>query len=570
MAEVQTTPKSKEEIAKDKFSAAFDKIPMQKKWELVFSLSAAEKKFESTEQWMNEVEALKQSYRLLKPGGIALLQNELSINNNLNDYKQLDDQIRKRLKIWLSQKIENIEQLELIENFENKINLLKETKNKEEMAALTFSIMAKSVLILEKPLNKSNNFYLNSSNLPENNENIGEKERNDRLKSELFCEQLDNVKFTSLEQWLKGSWDNIGYIFVADKKNEIFARNSRIININFEEKVTGNILDSLKLPEDSEVQSAILKNSSGELSFEIKILSKDKEVLARCLISNENKKTPLIEISELGKSIQGKPQAKYLERLKLEELALKSQNKTIDDSIHETSLDEYTEFCGGYEFSTYLQRLKDKFKGEEILVADIGGASGTAAKEVNDLPGISCFVIDPLLVHSPKKDFYLPLNRYFQKKIENTGVSDNSFHSLISFNSLYLTEVPKSFEECFRLLKPGGIAHLEYGYPVNAFKSLEKINPNIKKHIYVWIPTSPFEHKTVSFKEFENSVKAIIKANGAGNIGEMGPAELSILSHQDARRVPSKEVLLDRQLTKSARLFPVFIIIKPKAEQAKP
>lgn len=220
----------------------------------------------------------------------------------------------------------------------------------------------------------------------------------------------------------------------------------------------------------------------------------------------------------------------------LEKLALETH---IGTDIQETTKNS-TNLSGffGYEHSfqmaignnfsyqKYLSNLKEKkFPYDKyLIVADIGGSYGTAAAELQRIKGVEAFVIDPFgmgpIKGWPGRVKGLPANRFIIKKIEETGLPDESFHFMTSYNSHQYMDVPKSFAEPYRLLKKGGSTIFEIQ---QAFEPeyLEKLNSlPFRNDIYVAFGAIIGKAKMVSLPEFVEGTKKIRKEMGKD--GETG------------------------------------------------
>ncbi|MFH1834655.1 MAG: class I SAM-dependent methyltransferase [Methanobacteriota archaeon] len=141
--------------------------------------------------------------------------------------------------------------------------------------------------------------------------------------------------------------------------------------------------------------------------------------------------------------------------------------KFINDSLTEEDPDQYECYeqffkltiGQDFTFEAFLaQMYKQNFQGEKKLIgADVGGGSGCAAAKLNRIPGVEMFVIDPF-PYTHNWEGGLPDDRFIATEIENTGLPDNSFHFMMSFDALHFTDIPVAVSEIHRLLKPGGAA----------------------------------------------------------------------------------------------------------------
>lgn len=212
----------------------------------------------------------------------------------------------------------------------------------------------------------------------------------------------------------------------------------------------------------------------------------------------------------------------------LERLALETQKGIeISNGNPSTTLAGYEfsfklAFGMGFSYQKALSLLKPNFPYDKyLLVSDIGGAYGTAAEGLQKLEGIEAFVIDPNN-HLPPKGKGLARSRFFVKKIENTGLPDNVFHFMTSYNSYQYTEVPDSITEAYRLLKKGGMAILQIQQSVDldfieTVKSLD-----IKDNINVAVLVRGEKPQIVPFDAFYAGCKVIHDEYGEAARGMLG------------------------------------------------
>lgn len=166
-------------------------------------------------------------------------------------------------------------------------------------------------------------------------------------------------------------------------------------------------------------------------------------------------------------------------------------------------------FGGGFSYKKVLSILKDNFPYDKyLLVSDIGGSYGTAAEGLQKLEGIEAFVIDPSK-YLPPEEKGLPRDRFFIKKIEKTGLSDNLFHFLTSYNSYQFTEVPDSITEAYRLLKRGGMAilQIQQGVDLDFIETVKSLD--IKDNISVAMLLRGEKPKIAPFDVFYAGCKAV-------------------------------------------------------------
>lgn len=154
-----------------------------------------------------------------------------------------------------------------------------------------------------------------------------------------------------------------------------------------------------------------------------------------------------------------------LERLALEThkgLDLKVYDGDTVSDINEYELHFSVAMGIAFSYQSYLEQMKKRFpKDKELLVADIGGAEGAVAENLNKIPGVEAFVIDPAN-KIPRPGQGLPRERFIIREIEYTGLPDNVFHCMTSYNTYGEAELPRSFTKVHRLLRPGGAALIEY------------------------------------------------------------------------------------------------------------
>lgn len=170
-------------------------------------------------------------------------------------------------------------------------------------------------------------------------------------------------------------------------------------------------------------------------------------------------------------------------------------------------------FGSDYLILSTLKRWQKKYPYDKsFLVADIGGGTGTAAYRIDMMEGIDAFVIDPFPC-VPKPGDGLPRERFIMKKIEETGLPDNSFHFMLSHNTYQWTELPKSFTEVYRLLRPQGVALIQYTnwYEPEIISLLDALE--IKDNIAV-AANSPSGPRTVTLDEFIKGYRTVIEQLG--------------------------------------------------------
>lgn len=143
----------------------------------------------------------------------------------------------------------------------------------------------------------------------------------------------------------------------------------------------------------------------------------------------------------------------------LEDVALNSQVVPI------TSSSDYGSNLGKYQRGMAVDLLrtvelvKKQFQKGMIIGADIGCDCGLAAAQLAKSAGIEFFGIEP---HPSIHPQGLDAKRIIVASAEDMpNVPNNSFHFIISFNSLSYTNVRKSFPEIYRVLRPGGFAALD-------------------------------------------------------------------------------------------------------------
>jgi len=156
----------------------------------------------------------------------------------------------------------------------------------------------------------------------------------------------------------------------------------------------------------------------------------------------------------------------------LEKFALKTHGGhrlRMNDGEKTNQLSDYELFFSlcfgeGFNLKQALEVQRKVFPGEKtLIIADVGGADGSAAADLDSISGVRAFVIDPD-PSIPTKEWGLSRNRFIVRKIEETGLPDDTFHFLVSFDTLHFTNVPVAFSEIYRLLKPGGVALTDYHF----------------------------------------------------------------------------------------------------------
>ena len=213
----------------------------------------------------------------------------------------------------------------------------------------------------------------------------------------------------------------------------------------------------------------------------------------------------------------------------LERLALETQKGIeISNGNPCTTLADYESygfklaFGAGFSYKGVLSLLKHNFSYDKyLLVSDIGGSYGTAAEELQAMEGIEAFVIDPNK-HLPLEGKGLPRNRFFVKKIENTGLSDNVFHFLTSYNSYQYTDVPDSITEAYRLLKKGGMAilQIQQGVDLDFIETVKSLD--IKDNINVAMLLRGEKPNIVPFDNFYAGCRAVHDEYGEAARGMLG------------------------------------------------
>lgn len=118
----------------------------------------------------------------------------------------------------------------------------------------------------------------------------------------------------------------------------------------------------------------------------------------------------------------------------------------------------------GVSVNQRIEFLKNRFHHETLLIGDVGGGTGGLAGEINRYEGFEAFVIDKFPI-IPKK-CCLPLRRFIIADAESMSeIPNNTFHYLVSFNTIYYTDISKSVPECYRILRHGGLADFDWEFP---------------------------------------------------------------------------------------------------------
>ena len=216
----------------------------------------------------------------------------------------------------------------------------------------------------------------------------------------------------------------------------------------------------------------------------------------------------------------------------LERLALKSQeNKEIIEATGDsTKLHGSWEYEGSFQraigahfsYEKYLSKLKRNFPYDKhLIVADVGGSVGTAAEELQRMKGVEAFVIDPYTALPPKGKG-LPRERFFLSKIEETGLPDEIFHFMTSYNSHQFMDAPESFTEPHRLLKKGGAAIFQVQQAPD-LDFLEKLNSlEFKEDIHVAWGARMGEARIIPIPIFIKGIKTVYEKMGDRAKGSLG------------------------------------------------
>ncbi len=221
----------------------------------------------------------------------------------------------------------------------------------------------------------------------------------------------------------------------------------------------------------------------------------------------------------------------------LEKLALKTQEGRIFGFYdYEGSLSDLKQYelhfrsCtgGAFTYERYLERVKKRFPNDKhLLVADIGGSDGTAASGLNDIEGVEAFVIDPEN-SLPISGKGLPKERYIIREIEYTGLPDNTFHFMTSYNTYHHTKLPRSFTEVHRLLRRGGVAilHHEHWWQPGVLEQMEELE--IKDDIRVVMSTlngiwEGEKGEILTLDQFNNVIRDVSKGYGKDGLEYIAP-----------------------------------------------
>lgn len=218
---------------------------------------------------------------------------------------------------------------------------------------------------------------------------------------------------------------------------------------------------------------------------------------------------------------QVKKQLGILDVERLEKFALKTQKgielcNYIKPSVDLSGYENNFRISLGLNFSfksfLTILYLNNFPKARKMIAADIGGGTGKAAEELDKLPGVEAFVIDPRTdILGP--DQGLPKERFIIRRIEETGLPDNTFHFMMSHNAMHYAKLPDSFTETYRLLKPGGVALLDHWlwYEPDVLTKLDSL-PIRDKVSVVWNPLGQVDIQPLEI--FVTAAKNVIKEYG--------------------------------------------------------
>jgi len=147
----------------------------------------------------------------------------------------------------------------------------------------------------------------------------------------------------------------------------------------------------------------------------------------------------------------------------LEQIALKSHNGQLEFSDEKPNpfngiarLEERL----GINVKQRRDQIRRHYPNEPIIAAELGCFNATVVAEMQYIGGIEAFGIDkkPYL----NRLLELPARRLIVADLNcMPQIPDNTFHYMLSFNTLSYTDITKSFPEIFRVLKPGGVADLD-------------------------------------------------------------------------------------------------------------
>ncbi len=149
---------------------------------------------------------------------------------------------------------------------------------------------------------------------------------------------------------------------------------------------------------------------------------------------------------------------------------------------------------------TLVQHLYDRFgdiKPKRIL--QMGCAAGVSTVPIADaFPDAEVHALDvgaPMLRYAHARAEYLGASVHFsQQNAEHTNFDDNSFDVVMSSATLHETShkaLPAIIQECFRVLKPGGImAHLEVPGRFNDMDTWQRIRADFE----TFCNNEPFWH----------------------------------------------------------------------------
>jgi SAM-dependent methyltransferase len=151
---------------------------------------------------------------------------------------------------------------------------------------------------------------------------------------------------------------------------------------------------------------------------------------------------------------------------KLERIAIQSHNQNLSSEHISCQSIEVLLMTLNISLEDRLQYLREIYPNEYLIVADIGGKTGKTLKPLELFQPMGVFCIDLEPKYDSKQG--LALNRLIRADVQNmASIPDDTFHYLVSLASLHNTDPTASVPEIVRILKPNGIADLDWpiGYP---------------------------------------------------------------------------------------------------------
>jgi SAM-dependent methyltransferase len=151
----------------------------------------------------------------------------------------------------------------------------------------------------------------------------------------------------------------------------------------------------------------------------------------------------------------------FMKILQLERIALGSHKGSPKNTKFQASDLQGYEKGMGFKVSKQIAKIRQSYPTEKLFAVDIGCFSGTAAAGLNSIEGIYGFGID-IRWKGYNSHSGLPTNRFIAADAQAMPeIPDETFHYILSYNTLSYTDPIRSFPEIFRILKPGGKADLD-------------------------------------------------------------------------------------------------------------